>query len=222
MVGQAIKRKLPIKDSHLQALLNNFNNPIEYDDHLFLTICFTAYHGLMRIGELVIPDDPRRLNIRKTILRRTVKISHKNSIRTYEFELPTSKSDQRFFGNSVLIQARTGDLDPFKIFDDYLGRRDRLFPFFPQLWVRASGRPPSRSWFTRKLRTILPTDFSGHSFRAGGATRLAEVGVPEEKIQAMGRWSSEAWRIYIRKNPIILVTRVSAPKSIFDLQPPHS
>ena len=222
MVGQVIKRKLPIEDSHLQAPLDNFADPVEHGDHLFLAICFTAYHGLMKIGELVIPDDPKRLNIRKTILRHTIKISHKNSIRTYEFELPTSKSNQRFFGNTILIQARTGSLNPFAIFEGYLAQRDHLFPFFPQLRVRKSGHLPSRSWFTRRLRTILPTDFSGHSFRAGGAMRLAEVGVPEEKIQAMGRWSLEAWRIYIRKNPIILVAKASAPKSIFDLRSPYS
>jgi hypothetical protein len=40
--------------------------------------------------------------------------------------------------------------------------------------------------------------------RAGGATSLAEAGVPPATIQAMGRWSSHAFQIYIRKNPVVL------------------
>src|SRR5258708_26928484 len=67
-VGQPIKRKLPIKDLHLHLLLEKLKESDDLDDKLFLAICFTAYHGLMRIGELVIPDDCKRLNFRKVIL----------------------------------------------------------------------------------------------------------------------------------------------------------
>ena len=38
------------------------------DDKLFLAICLTAYHGLMRLGDLVIPDSPNHLNFRKATL----------------------------------------------------------------------------------------------------------------------------------------------------------
>jgi hypothetical protein len=38
----------------------------------------------------------------------------------------------------------------------------------------------------------------------GGATRLAELGAAPDLIQAAGRWSSETFKIYIRKNPVIL------------------
>ncbi|KAF8803885.1 hypothetical protein BYT27DRAFT_7195225 [Phlegmacium glaucopus] len=40
--------------------------------------------------------------------------------------------------------------------------------------------------------------------RAGGATSLAEHGVPPSIIQPMGRWSSDAFVIYIRKNPVLV------------------
>ena len=123
-VGQPIKRKLPIKDVHLQLLLHKLGNSTELDDHLFLAICVTAYHGLMQIRELVIPDDHKRINFRKVILHRMVKISKRNSLGVYEFNLPTSKSNQCFFRNSVVIQACTGPLDPFKVFSNYLTLQD--------------------------------------------------------------------------------------------------
>ena len=40
--------------------------------------------------------------------------------------------------------------------------------------------------------------------RAGGATSLAENGVPPHLIQAIGRWASSAFQIYIRKNAVLL------------------
>jgi len=40
--------------------------------------------------------------------------------------------------------------------------------------------------------------------RAGGATSLAEAGVSPEIIQATGRWATDTFKIYIRKNPVLL------------------
>ena len=40
--------------------------------------------------------------------------------------------------------------------------------------------------------------------RAGGATSLAEHGVPPSIIQPLGRWSSQAFLIYIRKSPALI------------------
>ena len=40
--------------------------------------------------------------------------------------------------------------------------------------------------------------------RAGGATSLAEHGVPPSLIQLIGRWSSDAFFIYIRKSPVLI------------------
>jgi hypothetical protein len=40
--------------------------------------------------------------------------------------------------------------------------------------------------------------------RTGGATSLAEAGVAPSVIQAIGRWASITFQIYIWKNPILL------------------
>ncbi|KIJ94651.1 hypothetical protein K443DRAFT_110073, partial [Laccaria amethystina LaAM-08-1] len=42
------------------------------------------------------------------------------------------------------------------------------------------------------------------SLRAGGATSLAENGVPPSIIQAIGRWPSDAFKIYILKSPVLI------------------
>ena len=37
-----------------------------------------------------------------------------------------------------------------------------------------------------------------HSFRIGGASRLCALGVPDATIQILGRWSSSAFKKYLR------------------------
>ena len=80
-----------------------------------------------------------------------------------------------------------------------------LFPLHPELWLTSRGAVPTRHWFLSRLRVLFPSsEYAGHSIRSGGATSLAEAGVDFSLIQAIGRWSSPAFRIYIRKNPVVL------------------
>ena len=54
----------------------------------------------------------------------------------------------------------------------------------------------------QRLRTVFPDNsVGGHSLRSGGAMNLASRGVPPYLIQAIGRWASDSWQIYIRKHP---------------------
>ncbi|KAF8306976.1 hypothetical protein DL93DRAFT_2065117, partial [Clavulina sp. PMI_390] len=45
---------------------------------------------------------------------------------------------------------------------------------------------------------------SGHSFRIGGTTELLKLGVSHDAVKVQGRWSSDAWLLYIRHHPEIL------------------
>ena len=38
-----------------------------------------------------------------------------------------------------------------------------------------------------------------HSFKIGAATTAAALGFPPNLIQALGRWSSEAYKAYIKR-----------------------
>ena len=59
-------------------------------------------------------------------------------------------------------------------------------------------------WFISRLRTFFPKEIAGQSMRLGRATSLAEAGADLATIQATGRWSSDAFRIYIQKHPILI------------------
>jgi len=71
------------------------------------------------------------------------------------------------------------------------------------LFLLQSGMPLSRSRLSSWLRTILegagiPGNYSSHSFRIGAATVAARNGIPDHLIQSLGRWSSNAYQLYIR------------------------
>src|SRR5258708_7094499 len=110
--GWLISHKLLIEDGHLHLLLTKLGTSNEYDNLLFLAICFTTYHGLMQLGELVVPDNQRVLNFRKLSLRQMVIFIHNDSIHVFKFDLPTHKADCHYHRNSITIQSRCAPLDP--------------------------------------------------------------------------------------------------------------
>ena len=71
------------------------------------------------------------------------------------------------------------------------------------LFLFQNGQPLSCALLTDWLWQILasaniPGNFSSHSFHIGAATVAARNGVPDHLIQALGRWSSSAYQLYIR------------------------
>ena len=118
---------------------------------------------------------------------------------SYTVLLPTHKADRFYEGNKVMIPAHTDALNPIPIFTRYISARDARHGLKPFLWIHEDGSALTRSWFMAKLRSLFSSDIGGHSLRAGGATAYALAGVPDDCIQALGRWSSDTFKIYIRK-----------------------
>ena len=205
--GVAVKRKLPFSTDDLAMLYSEYTTSPSHDDLLFLAIMFTAFFALMRLGELVLSDNTAKRSYRKQSMRHTVVINPSS----FSFLLPFHKADRFYEGNSILITSNNScnGVDPVAVFTSYLRSRDSLFPAHPELWLRDTGSVPTRSWFIHRLRRHFSSDYAGHSLRAGGATTLALSGVPPERIQAIGRWSSNSFQLYIRKHPALIQAFIS-------------
>jgi hypothetical protein len=93
--------------------------------------------------------------------------------------------------------------NPVSLLQDYMKRLDAIHGARTALFIHENSSHPTRWWFETKIFTILNHSFRGHSPRAGGVTFYASLGLSEDIIQALGRWSSKAWKIYIRDNPTI-------------------
>ena len=198
--GTPVTRKKPLLRANLLFILDSMTSSPSHDSLLFAALILTGFHALMRLGELVFPDKKKLRNYRKISLRHSVSITPEQ----YSFFLPSHKGDRFFEGNIILIQKLNMSTDPYHPFLNYLNSRDKYFPLHPELWLTSKGSVPTRHWFMTRLRKFFPKDIAGQSLRSGGATSLAEAGADLETIQAAGRWSSEAFRIYIRKNPVLI------------------
>ena len=198
--GSPVKRKRALTINDLTVVTQHLGSSTSHNDLLFTTILLVGFFALMRLGELTYPDDTKLQNPRKLSPRCSVRM-HRGS---FEFFLPGHKADRFFEGNTILLHENDLPCNPAKFFTRYLASRDRRFPFSPHIWMREDGSVPTRSFFITRLHHFFEHDMGGQSMRAGGATSLAENGAPPQLIQAIGRWASLSFQIYIRKHPVLL------------------
>ena len=69
--------------------------------------------------------------------------------------------------------------------------------------MSSEGSPVARATFVAAVRVALlaagisSEGYAGHSFMIGAATSAARAGVLAHLIKAMGRWSSDAFMVYL-------------------------
>jgi hypothetical protein len=199
LYGRATQRKRALTRDDLVTVHNNLSHSDSHDDILFLSQLLSGFNGLLRLGELVWPDQTSHRSYRKLSLRTSVQLLQTS----YSFCLPTSKTDRIFEGNRVVIQNHTLP-NPLCTFTSYLKSRDALFPHRAELWLREDGSVPTRSWFLHRLLSYFSRDTAGQSIRAGGATDLASRGFSPSAIMSIGRWLSDDWRKYVRRHPVLM------------------
>jgi len=202
MFPLSTSRKRPLTRSELADVSHQYSSSLLFDDSLFLTLLLTGFHGLLRLGEFTWPDKRNLQDYQKVVMRNLVCVDPK----FFQFTLPGHKADRFFEGSLVLIQLTDLADDPFVPFVKYLSLRDCCFPFCVELWLKGDGTVPTRAWILHLLQKHFQDNVGGHSLRAGGATALAEAGIPVHMIQAIGRWSSEAFQIYICCHPVLLTS----------------
>jgi hypothetical protein len=150
------------------------------------------------MGELVWKNEKSLQDWRKVIKRGSLTFSG----RRVSYSLPYHKGDRFFQGTDIMFLSQDVG-DPVRLMHTYIPRRDAIHSAKAALFLRENGAVPTWSWFDAKFFAVLDHSFGGHSARAGGATFYASLGLSEDVIQALGRWSSSAWKIYIRDNPSV-------------------
>jgi hypothetical protein len=200
--GSPVHRKKALPISVLRDICQLFSTSSSHDDFLFCSLLCSGFYALLRLGELTYPDSRKLRNPRKVTKRSSVVYPDNLS---YQFLLPSHKVDPFFEGNTIIVHRLSlRGPEPRPLFNRYLTSRDSLFPFNPELWLCSNGKVPTRSFFTKRLRRFCGKSMAGQSLRSGGATALAENGVLPHIIQGIGHWSSEAFRSYMRKSPVLI------------------
>ena len=81
------------------------------------------------------------------------------------------------------------------------------------LFTVSDGRPLTRQQLSSTVQSILHSagyihSYLGHSFHIGAATTATALGVPDHLNKTLGRWSSDAYHIYIH-TPFSSIVHVS-------------
>lgn len=176
---------------HSQLNLSQFEDARDWCAFIF------AFFGLLRIGEYTNGS---------MLMQDIVANAPSDRIR---LSIPFSKTTN--FTVTLDLAARTDELCPRRALANYLPllpetvRRLHSAPLFPA--YQNSTKPLLETTLISKLRSLIkrcypslnPMNFSGHSFRRGGASALFAAGVPEAAIQRHGRWKSLTVRDYLDK-----------------------
>ena len=131
--------------------------------------------------------------------------------------LKESKTDKSGNGMNIYIGCSKTHICPVLAMSNYMSLlkdRPQSMPLFifllkdrPQsmpLFIFSNGSVLTKTLFIKQVQLLLiscgisPNQYSGHSFRVGGATDAASSGLQDWELKVMGRWTSEAYHRYIR------------------------
>lgn len=201
------------------------------DDLNFATACRVAFAGFLRVGEFTYKREDLgtpSIFLATKLTRSDIRFS--SSLDHAQLTLKRSKTDRRHEGVHIIL-AKTGDgacpVDALQklLLLDPRGPDAPLFSFHRKPFSRNN----FLSTFSTKLRALgLQTDgYSGHSFRKGAAQHAHDSGILDDQIQVLGRWTSEAFRVYFTTNASVLYKlnhqfQTGSPAPLSLLVPPPS
>lgn len=186
--------KDPITMAHLRKILWYLRNSVlpVRDRRMWWAVCLVAFYGLLRSAEYCshsrysyYPEST--LALEDMVLSEDYIIIH----------IRHSKTDPFHAGQSVTLGATYSEFCPVSAMRAFLTCRGlQAGPLF----TFSNGSLLTRIELSKFLTLCFPSilNINTHSFRIGGASALAQAGVPDYVIQSMGRWKSNCFLIYLR------------------------
>ena len=174
---------------------------------LLWAACCLGFFGFLRAGEFTATS--ASLGSTAQLQISDVSFENQSSPPLMTLRLQRTKTDPFGKGVTIVLGSSGQPVCPVTAVRNFLAIRPaREGP----LLIHADGTPLSREWLVKRVRQALEfcgiscAGYSGHSFRIGAATAAAEGGMPPHLIKTMGRWSSEAYLLYIRTPRATLAT----------------
>ena len=177
---------------------------------MFWAATTLAYFGFLRSAEFPVPSlSAFNPDIHLTV--DDIAIDSHTSPSCLQLTIKASKTDPFRKGCCLYIGLGRPPLCALSAIMNYLPLRGQSPG---PLLLLSSGQPLSRTLLTQWLKDFFAAagiqgSFSSHSFRIGAATVAARMGVPDHLIQAVGRWNSDAYKLYIRTPAEALLSSVA-------------
>lgn len=195
--------KMPITLDILRKLCTALSESPAAIDRTMKAAMTLAFAGFLRCGEFTLAANVTfnpAINLTRGSIKFLPDMDHADrAILT----LPASKTDPFRKGVSIVIAAAPGSITcPVAAVREVIQAApgDTSSPLFEGF---ATGIALTRDLFITRLKTLLFANgydsslYSGHSFRRGAASSAAAAGYADFEIQLLGRWRSDAYKLYI-------------------------
>ena len=157
-----------------------------------------AYFGLLRCGEFTTHNNQFDPEI--NLCYGDVSIDGNEA----KLILKGSKTDPFRFGVSIPFYKQESMLCPVTALHRFMRQRSKfaMDPRLP-LFLFEDFTHLTRKTFLYMLQSTCESSgvnaagYHGHSFRIGGATLCAAMGIEDHLIQSLGRWSSNCYKTYV-------------------------
>lgn len=198
------RQKLPLTFSILEKISKYIGT--SYNDSMLWCALLLGYFGCLRAAEFATAG-PTYLASRHLSLS-DVRIQSPDSSQTpcLILHIKHSKTDIFSRGVEIYIGCTGHQMCAVCTMQHYLKLRKSIIPHqqTDPLFIFQNGVVLSKTLLSKQLKLILalagidPSQYSGHSLRAGAATDAAASGLPDWQIGMLGRWTSNTYQRYIR------------------------
>ena len=196
--GSPADRHLPITVSLLSVIHRALDLNIFYHC-AFWAACMLGYFGFLCAAEFTVPS-LASFSPASHLSEADIAVDLLQSPTCLRVRIKASKTDLFCQGFHIHIGLGRATLCAVQALLAYLSLRGNVTG---PLFLLVNGQPLSCSILTDWLWQIFSTagiegNFSSHSFRIGAAMVAARNSTPDYQIQALGRWPSNAYQLYIR------------------------
>jgi hypothetical protein len=199
-------KRAPFTVSLIELILNKLDRSDPLDAAVAACLT-TTFYTVARTGEFTVPSlnkfDPeihiKRSNIRNGEDRHGMKVT--------VFAIPRTKCSRS--GEDVYWAVQDGPSDPDSALKNHFQVNNpppnsHLFSYKHSKGLR----PLTKRTFIDRLNAIadLPNgqDLKGHGIRIGATLEYLLRGIPFDVVKSIGRWSSEAFLLYLRQHAVIM------------------
>ncbi|KAK7000975.1 putative reverse transcriptase domain protein [Favolaschia claudopus] len=191
----------PVTASMVDLLAEHLDKSSPLDTAV-LAAASSALWGQIRLGE-ILSDTQGKFKAGRIPMVADLR-PPSTSAGSRALHLPWTKTKGKRGEDAMLVKQNTPS-DPISALESHLTTNSipSNLPLFSYRNAQNSLICLTRKRFLQRCNEIwgrygYPA-FTGHSFRIGGTTELLLAGVHPDVVQAMGRWQSEAFKIYWRR-----------------------
>ncbi|KAH7903385.1 hypothetical protein BJ138DRAFT_1020727, partial [Hygrophoropsis aurantiaca] len=210
--------KIAKRSPFTPAILTLFRSHMQLDkpqDAAIFACMTVVFYGVARLGEFTVNSLKSFDPVKHVTCMRLSQETDRNGLLVTKIHVPSTKSSPST-GEDVQFAVQQGLSDPIAALENHLriNKADPSAHLFA--WLHHKGlRPLTKRDVTKRITEIanahagLP-NLKGHSLRIGGTLEYLLRGVPFDVVKTMGRWSSEAFTIYLRQHAQILAPYLQA------------